>query len=496
MLVKKKSLDMVPLIICFLFLMYPLAKQLAAHCGYKLEFYTPLLIYAVPVLFEVVGLVLLLVKKSILCKPGKVFAAALLPIVMISGNSYIMSLEGKGAGKVSFAIALWIISVGFGVWWLFKYAANKFVKIPVIIWSGIIGAILGVWFFLLLLTEDFGVYEVIQKIESPSGKYYAELINDDQGAMGGSTIVEVSSKKECVPFLIGELVKNQEISRIYTGRWGEFKTMEIFWLDEDIILINGEEYRRNESVAYGTFTKNDVYSYDERFLAKQKTESVKVNGENLRQAVIEITDTQSGKVIYEITPARTMDFWGICWESDSYNFWIQSGDTGVHCYCYRNGTWERDNSAVRPWDIISKYDDRKRVTPAVRESANEVAESFLTLYNEACPDCEYSDYRLEALWHVYTYEEFQGKKLHVYCLNFELLAGAPENVILAGGAEMTKDGWVVPDYPNSRYLIFEEKDGEMTYLTFLFENDCYPGDELFNSDLEQVLISAEYKCMY
>ena len=42
--------------------------------------------------------------------------------------------------------------------------------------------------------KDFGKKTVVQTIPSPSGKYYAQVIDDDQGALGGNTIVEVCKK--------------------------------------------------------------------------------------------------------------------------------------------------------------------------------------------------------------------------------------------------------------------------------------------------------------
>ena len=42
--------------------------------------------------------------------------------------------------------------------------------------------------------KDFSKKTVVQTIPSPSGKYYAQVIDDDQGALGGNTIVEVCKK--------------------------------------------------------------------------------------------------------------------------------------------------------------------------------------------------------------------------------------------------------------------------------------------------------------
>ena len=70
-----------------------------------------------------------------------------------------------------------------------------------------------------------------------------------------------------------------------------------------------------------------------------------------------IYETGTEEKVFEFYTERARDFWGICWESDTYNIWIQSGDTGVYCYRYEDERWIRDDSAERPEDIHSKYDD-------------------------------------------------------------------------------------------------------------------------------------------
>lgn len=99
-------------------------------------------------------------------------------------------------------------------------------------------------------------------------------------------------------------------------------------------------------------------------------------------------------------------------------------------------------------------------------------------------DYSYSDWRIENLEYRYTYDDFDGKVLEVYNLNYEFLSDSPESVILVGGMGISDDGWVVPGYPNSEYLIFERDGGELNYLTAVMENDCWPGDEAFTGDLK------------
>lgn len=103
------------------------------------------------------------------------------------------------------------------------------------------------------------------------------------------------------------------------------------------------------------------------------------------------------------------------------------------------------------------------------------------------PDAHYVNWRIEALSYCYTYDDFNGMMLQVYQMNYEFLSDTPENIVLAGGMSVTEDGWVAPDYANSRFLIFGQNGDEISFLICLLENDCMPGDEAFDSDLRYQL---------
>lgn len=107
------------------------------------------------------------------------------------------------------------------------------------------------------------------------------------------------------------------------------------------------------------------------------------------------------------------------------------------------------------------------------------------------PGNHYTDWRIESLAHCYTYEDFQGMVLQVYRMNIEFLSEQPEDVFLVGGMTITEDGWVVPNYANSRYLIFRQDGEGLTLLTRMFENDCEAGDETFTHDLERRLAQGQ-----
>lgn len=105
----------------------------------------------------------------------------------------------------------------------------------------------------------------------------------------------------------------------------------------------------DQSYELGSFTPDRVYSYDQKFYAAQSVEQKMIQ--------VSIYTSDDDQLVFSFVPARAWDFWGICWESDTYNIWTQSGDIGVYCYKYDDMRWIRDEDAKRPDDIISKYDD-------------------------------------------------------------------------------------------------------------------------------------------
>lgn len=123
-----------------------------------------------------------------------------------------------------------------------------------------------------------------------------------------------------------------------------------------VILIPSFGGTPSYSEEYCSFTPEDTYSYDGKLVAHQKVEK----GADVSSIIVEIKDSQTGELVGSFSPARAWDFWGICWENDSYNIWTQSGDVGVYCWRYQDGVWKCDFShPERPEYIISKYDKDK-----------------------------------------------------------------------------------------------------------------------------------------
>lgn len=92
------------------------------------------------------------------------------------------------------------------------------------------------WVFLGIMRQMFVKETVVNRILSPESTRFAEIVDSDQGALGGNTVVYV--KDTLVTDFLLFSVRNEE--RIYIGELGE--EIKIEWINEDCLKINSEEY--------------------------------------------------------------------------------------------------------------------------------------------------------------------------------------------------------------------------------------------------------------
>ncbi len=100
----------------------------------------------------------------------------------------------------------------------------------------------GCFSILMLTFGRLGENTVVDSIQSPSGAYYAQVINSDQGALGGDTLVKVYRAKS---FDAGIFKIYKTPLTVCSGRWGEAFTMEVHWEGDSCLLIDQTEYSIN-----------------------------------------------------------------------------------------------------------------------------------------------------------------------------------------------------------------------------------------------------------
>ena len=149
---------------------------------------------------------------------------------------------------------------------------------------------------------------------------------------------------------------------------GDFKSMMkpflALLLGMMLLVPTGDGEQRNSAAFYGSFTAEKTYSYDGQYYALQTVENNQKAG-TLGAGEIKVTVYLAGtdEPISSFVPARALDFWGICWEKDSYVIWTQSADIGIYGYEYRDGQWVLDEGLTQPEYIISRWDDEYRAHP-------------------------------------------------------------------------------------------------------------------------------------
>ena len=94
--------------------------------------------------------------------------------------------------------------------------------------------------FLLLILRLFplSVTTVLVSEVSPGGTYCAEVLDDDQGALGGATILSVYRYPES--FFVGSFAFRKEETTVFSGQWGVFESFQ--WDDDDHLTMNGHTY--------------------------------------------------------------------------------------------------------------------------------------------------------------------------------------------------------------------------------------------------------------
>lgn len=95
----------------------------------------------------------------------------------------------------------------------------------------------------VVLIGSMGSATVVESAVSPDGVYRAELINVDQGALGGDTVIKVLREESS-----GRFWNDDEI--IYMGQWGEFDYMDLSWEDCDTLVVYDSKH--------GTYTRYEI----------------------------------------------------------------------------------------------------------------------------------------------------------------------------------------------------------------------------------------------
>lgn len=234
----KKMLAYSPIILCILFAVIPIVAILVEKEGFSVELYYPMVIYVALVIIELAVWVAVKFCNIKFDMVAQSFLALFCLISVICAGYYGTFLN-LGNFFFIFFIQIALISVISAGITMENMVQEKGMKIAFTIITLIVGIIVAGWLFLNAVFGGVGLLSVVYSKESPDGKYIAEIVDDDQGALGGSTIVRVT-RKESISFGVGNIHKDPTV--ITVRRWGMWDDIEFEWVDEDTLLVDGTEY--------------------------------------------------------------------------------------------------------------------------------------------------------------------------------------------------------------------------------------------------------------
>ena len=231
----RKAISILMCLLLSLTALYPAGVITTACFGYRFELIsTSAFAIAIAVLSLCTVILDLICKDTLKNNTIRILLVINTPLSLINAVFYIFECPQV------WVIASVLISAVCCCCLTVKYIKALAFKIVTLVLFAFIILPIGYFGFFAFIFGNLGQTTVIKTVESPSGKYYAQVIDSDQGALGGDTLVDVY--QDCgINALIFKIEKKPQ--RIYFGDWGEFNNMQIHWKDDNCLVINSVEYK-------------------------------------------------------------------------------------------------------------------------------------------------------------------------------------------------------------------------------------------------------------
>lgn len=230
----KKAISISAYLFIALLVLLPLGVLVSSCFGYEFELAVDTVFAVITALLAVGVTVLCSVAKSVSENRIDTVLFALSPLLALINAAFYLYVSSSVWVVVSM-----LICVGCCFYLVARYGKPKSFRIVSLVLSVLLVLPVGFIGFGFLFFGNIGQDAVIQTVESPNGAYYAEVLDSDQGALGGYTLVNVHETKSINAVVFRISKKPQDI---YYGDWGEFQDMEVYWKSENCLIINSVEY--------------------------------------------------------------------------------------------------------------------------------------------------------------------------------------------------------------------------------------------------------------
>lgn len=230
----KRLFSVSGVMLALLLLFLPAGMLVSAYFGYEFAL-ASMSAYTFILASLSVGLAVFSIRTKTVTEFGimKVLFALLTPLSLINAVFCLLV-----SSSVWIVICV-LVCIVFCLFLTIKHGNPLALKATTLALSALLALPIGFFCFILLFFGSIGQTTVVNSVESPGGTYCAEVIDGDQGALGGDTLVEVYEKSAFNGFVF-TISKKPQI--IYQGEWGEFSDMEIYWKNDRCLVINAVEY--------------------------------------------------------------------------------------------------------------------------------------------------------------------------------------------------------------------------------------------------------------
>ncbi len=230
----KKAISILMCVLFGLTVLYPSGVMIAGCFGYHFELFS-VSAFAI----GLAALSVLVVVLDLACRNTNENTVLQILLAIITPLSLVNSVFCVFACPQIVVIASLLLSTGCCCYLTAKHGKPLGLKISALVLAGLMILPIGFLNFMVLIFGNIGQDTVVKKVASPSGEYYAQVIDSDQGALGGDTIVDVYQDWE-LNALLFKITKAPQ--QVYFGDWGEFENMQIYWKDDNCLVINSVEY--------------------------------------------------------------------------------------------------------------------------------------------------------------------------------------------------------------------------------------------------------------
>lgn len=233
----KKLISVLACVLLVFVVFSPLCSLICTIFGYKFALVNPAVFAIAIFILTVVTVVLSLFSKEIVeNKIICIVISALTPCALINTAFYI-----RACGMLWIFASL-LICVGCG-YLTVRYGQPMSVKTGALVLTAGLLLPMALICFVMSVAAKTQNYTVIDIADSPSGAYYAEILDNDQAEKGGWMLVHIYPDKDIkTPVFTVRKRPIKIFEEFYKQGQAEEKSVVVQWKDDNHLVINGKNY--------------------------------------------------------------------------------------------------------------------------------------------------------------------------------------------------------------------------------------------------------------